>query len=149
MYVPPGQYSVQLLFAAGQSASRSDGLRDLLRHDHYLHSHGDFLMSECTCKEPGYCPNAGCVLNEHGFRLCREHACYRRLWRLNKSVAPCIDPPEYLLRRHGLGTLLAALIKLATFGYVQPCNSCQSRMAWLNYYFGFTTRKRNPNFQRR
>lgn len=91
-------------------------------------------LTECECKEPGYCPKIGCTLNEYGFHLCKTRPQYHKLW-VSVGGAPCMEGPPGAVPTAtglGLGTVLKWIAFVLTLGYIKPCVSCQSRMAWLN-----------------
>ena len=73
--------------------------------------------------------------NLHEMR-CTRWLCRHVHWSRH-APEKCARTCRVGVTNRGLGDTIAWLIKLATFGYVKPCNACNSRRAKLNRLFPY------------
>lgn len=94
----------------------------------------------CECKPesfPFICPRHGdCEKTAHFHMLCRSRIEHYETYEAGGREL-CINPPKHARGYWiiGVGDVMAAVIKVATFGLVKMCATCRSRRMWLNRRF--------------
>ena len=90
-------------------------------------------VTDCECLAEGFCSRHNCHKTRHFYSLCKRDPRYHALWDNGRGPGQIKEnspdrPHIWFLP----GSWLARLIHLMTFGYVTPCQSCNSRIARIN-----------------
>jgi hypothetical protein len=100
-------------------------------------------MSECTCKEPGWCERHQVHKSAHWHHLCQTREPYRRAWDEGRGPGQRLGGAEAVVGTPGLGDRVSAALAAigvtednykqvkAVFGLAPTCN-CAGRREWLN-----------------